>query len=114
MTALAAGKATKEGDFGAEVTKTALAAGEATKEGDFGAEVIMISALAAGEATKEGDFGAEVIMTALAAGEATKEVFFFETPVYLQSVYYIRSANWCEDWVLWFGEGHSLVPFRSY
>jgi hypothetical protein len=38
---------------------------------------------------------------------------FVETPFYLQSVY-IHSANWCEDWVLWPGEGHSLVPFRSY
>jgi hypothetical protein len=40
-------------------------------------------------------------------------LFFVETPFYLQSVY-IHSANWCEDWVLWFGEGHSVVPFRSY
>jgi hypothetical protein len=31
----------------------------------------------------------------------------------LQSVY-IHSANWCEDWVLWLGEGHSVVPFRNY
>jgi hypothetical protein len=39
--------------------------------------------------------------------------FFFETTFYLQYVY-INSANWCEDWVLWLGEGHSVVPFRSY
>jgi hypothetical protein len=26
---------------------------------------------------------------------------------------YIHLAN-CEDWVLWLGEGHSLVPLRSY
>jgi hypothetical protein len=36
-----------------------------------------------------------------------------ETPFYLQSVYK-HSANWCEGWELWLGEGHSLVPFRSY
>jgi hypothetical protein len=29
---------------------------------------------------------------------------FVETPFCLQSVY-IQSANWCEDWVLWLGEG---------
>jgi hypothetical protein len=37
----------------------------------------------------------------------------FETPFYLQ-VAYIYSHNWCEDWMLWLGEGHSVVPFRSY
>jgi hypothetical protein len=36
-----------------------------------------------------------------------------ETPLYLQSVY-VHSANWCEDWALWLGEGHSVVPFRGY
>jgi hypothetical protein len=36
-----------------------------------------------------------------------------ETSLYLQFVY-IHSANWCEDWVLWLGEGHSIVPFPSY
>jgi hypothetical protein len=43
------------------------------------------------------------------------DLFFFvvETPFYLQSVY-IHAANWREDWVLWLGEGHLLVPFRSY
>jgi hypothetical protein len=35
------------------------------------------------------------------------------TTIYLQSVY-IHSANWCKDWVLWLGEGLSLVSFRSY
>jgi hypothetical protein len=35
-----------------------------------------------------------------------------ETPFYLRAVY-IHSANWCEDWVLWLGEGRSVVPFRS-
>jgi hypothetical protein len=42
-----------------------------------------------------------------------------ETTFYLQRVYiyiyiYIHSANWCEDLVVWLGEGDSLVPFRSY
>jgi hypothetical protein len=31
----------------------------------------------------------------------------------LQCVY-IHSANCCEDWAQWLGEGHSLVPFHSY
>jgi hypothetical protein len=39
--------------------------------------------------------------------------FFVEILFYLQSVY-IHSANWCEDWVLWLGEWHSVVPFCSY
>jgi hypothetical protein len=39
-------------------------------------------------------------------------VVVVETPFYLQFVY-IHSANWCEDWVLWLGEVHSVVPFRS-
>jgi hypothetical protein len=39
--------------------------------------------------------------------------FFAENPLYLQAVY-VRSASWCEDWVLWLGEGHSVVPFCSY
>jgi methyl coenzyme M reductase beta subunit len=39
--------------------------------------------------------------------------FFFEAPFYLQSIY-VHTAYWCEDGVLWLGEGHSLVPFRSY
>jgi hypothetical protein len=41
------------------------------------------------------------------------EFVVVETPFHLQSVY-IHSANWCEDGVLWLGEGHSVVPFRSY
>jgi hypothetical protein len=41
------------------------------------------------------------------------KIFFFENPFHLQSVY-IHSANWCEVRVLWLGEGHSLLPFRSY
>jgi hypothetical protein len=40
------------------------------------------------------------------------EFFVVETPFYMQAAY-IHSANWCEDWVLWLGEGHSVVPFRS-
>jgi hypothetical protein len=40
-------------------------------------------------------------------------VVVVETPFYLQAVY-VHSANWCEDWVLWLGEGHSVVPFHSY
>jgi hypothetical protein len=36
-----------------------------------------------------------------------------ETSLYLQSIY-VHSANLCEDWVLWLGEGHSVVLFRSY
>jgi hypothetical protein len=40
-------------------------------------------------------------------------MIFFETPFYFQYVH-IHSANWCEDWVLWLGEGDSVVPFRSY
>jgi hypothetical protein len=41
--------------------------------------------------------------------------FFFSvpTPFDLQAVY-IHSANLCEDWVVWLGEGHSVLPFRSY
>jgi hypothetical protein len=39
--------------------------------------------------------------------------FLVEIPFYLQSVY-IHSSNLCEDWVLWLGKGHSLVPFRNY
>jgi hypothetical protein len=35
-------------------------------------------------------------------------IFLVETPFYLQSVY-MHSANWCEDWVLWLGERHSVV-----
>jgi hypothetical protein len=34
------------------------------------------------------------------------------TQFYMQVVY-IHSANWFEDWVLWLGEGHSVVRFRS-
>jgi hypothetical protein len=33
--------------------------------------------------------------------------------VYIYIYIYIHSAKWCEDWVLWLGEGHSLVPYRS-
>jgi hypothetical protein len=43
----------------------------------------------------------------------TLEFVVVETPFYLQAVY-IHSTNWCEDWVLWLEEGHSIVPFRSY
>jgi hypothetical protein len=31
----------------------------------------------------------------------------------LFAIVYIHSANWCEDWVLRLGEGHSVVPFRG-
>jgi hypothetical protein len=37
-------------------------------------------------------------------------LFFAENPFHLQAVY-IGSANWCEDWTPWLGEGHSVVPF---
>jgi hypothetical protein len=43
----------------------------------------------------------------------TVYVFFFETAFYLHAVY-THSANWCEYWVLWLGEGYSVVPFHSY
>jgi hypothetical protein len=46
-------------------------------------------------------------------GQLFVVVVVVETPFYLQSVY-MHSANWCENWVLRLGEGHSLVPFRSY
>jgi hypothetical protein len=42
-----------------------------------------------------------------------RALFVVETPFYLQAVYK-HSANWCENWVLWLGEGHSVVFFHSY
>jgi hypothetical protein len=39
----------------------------------------------------------------------------FFKPHFICNLYtYIHSANWYEDWVLWLGKGHSLVPFCSY
>jgi hypothetical protein len=38
------------------------------------------------------------------AAPRRETTFVVETSFYLQSVY-IHSANVCEDWVLWLGEG---------
>jgi hypothetical protein len=45
--------------------------------------------------------------------EVSDEIYIYcWTPILF--TIYIHSANCCEDWVLWLGEGHSLVPFRSW